>query len=208
MTPGQSSGADDAVSSVSAARARIGTTYVDRHDADPASILTPQGLGDNRGEREAPSTLARLLALPDALLDFGQQLADIRNVLTEALERELWHSSCNLMGDAGTAVTINGTQYAYGVGYGPRMGSAVVLRHIVVGSDTAGVVNLYASRNQAFNPAGSRRLATARLTATQPTLCLNITPIIEQDEVVLVVLTAASGNLDFACEVHALRSGN
>ena len=202
--PGQT---EDSVSLVSPARSRIGTTYADKRDGDPASILTPLDQGDGRDVLKAPSTFDRLLALPDTLLDLGPMLTDIRNVVTEALQRELWVNDASLSNVAGTTATVGGVAVAYGTGFPAQMGYAVVLRHLQVGSDTAGVVTLYASKSTVFIGGIERNLGAVRLTTQCPTVFPAITPILSPEENLLVVLTAASGKLDFSCEYLSLRSG-
>lgn len=197
-------------SAVSPARSRIGTTYADVHDDQPARILTPDGLGDSRDSAAtAPSTFDRLLDLPGDLLQQAELIRDLRNVVTEALERTLWVNDTGLANTAGTAVTIDAIQYAYGVGFTARGGAAAALRHLQVGSDTAGVVSLYATRALTFDPRGGglRALGALRLTTQCPTAYPAITPLLDAGENLLVVLQAASGKLDFSCEFHTLRSG-
>ena len=197
-------------SAVSPARSRIGTTYADTHDDQPARILTPEGLGDSRDQDDtAPSTFDQLLELPGNFLQFGELMRDLRNVVTEALERTLWVNDAGLANTSGTAVTIDTVQYAYGVGFTARGGAAVALRHLQVGSDTAGVVLLYASRASTFDPRGGglRALGAVRLTTQCPTAYPAITPLLDAGENLLVVLQAASGKLDFSCEFHTLRAG-
>lgn len=211
---------DDASSPVSAPRSRIGTTYVERPDdtyADP-DIITPAGQGDGRPDRNetAPSTFDRLLSLPDDLLSMGELVRDIRNLLSEGLDRQLWVSSSELANAVGSTKTIGGVQWAYGVGFAARMGFAVQLRHLQVGSDTAGAIFLYATRADAaslasFGPdptaMGLKLLGVVRVTATVPTAMSALNPILEDGESLLVALQAASGKLDFACEYRAMRSG-
>lgn len=197
-------------SPVSPARSRIGTTYVDHHDEQPARIIAPEGLGDPRANEETgPSTFDRLLDLPGDLLQQAELLRDLRNVVTEALERTLWVSDNGLANVDGTAVTVAGVQYVYAVGFAARVGAAVALRHLAVGSDTAGPVFLFATRGTTYNPggAGLRALGALRLTTQCPTAYPTFEPLLDSGENLLVVLQAAAGKLDFSCEYHTLRSG-
>ena len=197
-------------SPVSPARSRIGTTYADRDDDQPARIVAPEGLGDPKAsERAAPSTFDRLLDLPGDMLQFGELMREMRNILTEALERTLWVSDAGLQNASGTAVTVDTVQYTYGVGFAARVGAGVALRHLQIGSDTAGIVHLYASRSTTFDPrgAGLRALGALRLTTQCPTAYPAIEPLLDSGENLLVVLEAASGKLDCSCEYHTLRAG-
>ena len=201
----------DSTSAVRFPRSRIGTTYADEHKADPNDILTPEGLGDGRDNRDetAPSTFDRLLELPDNLLKFGEYLRDIRNVVTEFGARALWVSSA-IANVAGTTGTFDTIQYAYTTGFAAQQGFAVQLRHIQVGSDTAGLILLLATRGSTPDPhaSGLRALGAIRVTATQPTGYSNLEPLLDDGENLIVALLAASGKLDFAREYRALRSGN
>lgn len=207
---GQGSGTRMSASPVSSARSRIGTTYVDRDDEQPARIVEPHGLGDPRASKDTePSTFDRLLDLPGDMLQFGELLRELRNITTEAWERTLWVNDAGLQNAAGTAVTVASVQYVYGVGFAARVGSAVALRHLQVGSDTAGPVFLFATRGITYDPtgAGLRALGAVRLTTQCPTAYPAIEPLLDSGENLLMVLQAASGKLDFSCEYHALRSG-
>ncbi len=201
----------DSTSAVSYPRSRIGTTYADEHDNDPGAILTPQGLGDGRPDRDdtAPSTFDKLLSLPDDLLSFGEYLRDIRNVVTEFGARTLWVSSA-VANVQGATATIDTIQYAFITGFQAQLGFAVQLRHIQVGSDTAGLILLFATRGVSpdSRAGGVRSLGAIRVTATNPTGYSNLEPILDDGENLIVALQAASGKLDFACEYRALRSGN
>ena len=195
-------------SPVSPARSRIGTTYADHDDEQPARIVTPEGLGDGRVSTE-PSTFDRLLDLPSDLLQQGELLRDIRNVVSEAMERTLWVNDANLQNATGTTASIGGTSYVYGVGFVARVGAAVALRHLQVGSDTAGPVFLFATRGTVYDPtgAGLRALGVVRLTTQCSTAYPAIQPLLDSGENLLMVLQAATGHLDFSCEFHTLRSG-
>lgn len=203
------------MSSANPRRSRIGTTYADKHDDQPARIVTPSELGDDRfadGAHDAgtaPSTLDRLLHFGDDLVSLGEYVRDLRNVVTEALQRTLWVSDARLNNTAGATITIGGVQYAWGVGFVAQIGAAVVLRHIQVGASTAGYISLYASRTPGSLALDGREraLGTVRVTANSLTAYPAIEPILDSDECLLVVLQAAAGNLDFSCEYHTLRAG-
>lgn len=207
----------DSASRVSAIRSRIGTTYVEHHDADESAVFDPiQGDGDGRPNRDetAPSTFDRLLSLPDDLLHLGEYLRDIRNLVTEGLDRMLWVSSAELNNTTGTTGTIDAVAWAWAIGFTANMGFAVQLRHIQVGSDTAGPIFLYATKSDKTVASPDKRVGSLRLlglirvTATMPTAYSNLSPVLEDGESVLVAIQAASAKLDFACEYRAMRSGS
>ena len=198
------------LSPASPARSRIGTTYVDQHDDTPAAIIAPQGLGDGRPDRDDTPIIDRFLDTVDDFLSVGEEIREIRNLITETLARALWVSSAQLNNTTGTTGTFAGVQYAFGIGFSASLGYSVQLRHIQVGSDTAGAIFLFATRGSSPDPmaGGLRMLGVVRVTATNPTGYSNLQPILDDGENLVVALAAASGKLDFACEYRAMRAGN
>lgn len=209
-TPNTYDVSDDATSAVSPARSRIGTTYVDHNNADMTRITKPEGLGDERGDNREIGLIERFTEMAASIFDVGVNVQDIRNVMAEALARTLWVSSAELNNTAGTTGTFDTIQYAYAVGFTAKVGYAVQLRHIQVGSDQAGVILLFATRGTTPDPhaSGLRALGAVRVTATMPTGFSNLQPLLDDGENLVVALLAASGKLDFSCEYRALRSGS
>lgn len=201
---------DDATSAVSPARSRIGTTYVDHNNSDMTAITKPQGLGDERGDNRELGLIERFTDMAASIFDLGVNVQDLRNIVGEAFARTLWVSSAELNNTVGTTGTFDTIQYAYAIGFTAKVGYAVQLRHIQVGSDTAGVILLFATRGTTPDPhaSGLRAIGAVRVTTQQPTGFSNLQPILDDGENLVVALLAASGKLDFSCEYRALRSGS
>lgn len=187
---------------------RIGITRVDggeTHDPATPPIAQPAGQGDGRPGPLGQSTLQALLNLPHEWLNLARVIADARNVLVDALAREAWanRSDCSNQAQDGT---IGSGCYILALKAHPSQ--AIHLRNLLVGTSTAGTVQLVASRSTQLlgaNPA-YRLIGTIRTNANAlsqwfpPEVTLD-----PEENLFLIYTTGASVNFDLSCEWRVLK---
>lgn len=198
---------------------RIGLTTAEEsavHIAAPDD--TP--LGDSRPDPAVgqPDLLTKIASLPEAIYDMTHDSREMRNVLAEALQRQLYLNSADAGNLAGTATTVGANAVQVGsnaaawvpcfVNYTQGVGAR--LRNILVGASAAGVVQIVRSkadwRNATYFPDQAKLLCTVRLTTTTLSVpVLGEFLLAPGDNLYAVYLSGNTINLDFSCDYRQMR---
>jgi hypothetical protein len=152
-------------------------------------------------------SLDALLLLPHQFRDFARAITDLKDALMGALAPVLYANGPALS-DA-TVTQIGATATGYVKVFPPAASGAITeLCNIMVGSDTAGRVALYACRADTFyaDDVGTRLLGSVRLNATENTRPFAGRLLLQTGETLYVYHAASSSaKVDFSCDYRLLR---
>lgn len=193
---------------VAANVSRIGITRVDggeTHDPETPPIAQPKHEGDDR-PLLGQSTLQALLNLPHEWLNLARVILDTRNVLVDALAREVWANSAPISNQAQDG-TINAGTNAYICAFKGHPSEAIELRDCLIGAGAAATITIVAARASSLigsNPP-YRQIGTIRITAN----CLSnwFPPVIrlEPEENLFLIASTATGNFDLSAQYRVLK---
>ena len=174
------------------------------HDPATPAIAQPQGQGDSRPDN-GHSVLQALLTLPTEWMKLAREIQDARNVLVDAFARVVWANRADISNQAQDGTLGTG---CYILALRAHPSQAIHLRNLLVGTSTAGTVQIAASRAVSLmgaNPA-YRLIGTVRTNANALSQWFPAEITLDPEEnLFLIFTTGASVNFDLSCEYRVLK---